>query len=165
MKQADAGVRPTPSTSSFPSVVLEVGDSESLTQLIIDAKLWIEHVPEVRQFFPWSPPTHWNFLRYNSSYFFRSTTLLLTQMSRGSPSNCGEGFLPFVLRARLELGKGKPAWYGRLTGLMPQHHCTYYFLTSSEDRCRRLMVIMIVCIWTLQVGDRILLIIGNYHYF
>jgi hypothetical protein len=47
MKEADAGVRPTLSNSPLPSVVLEVGDSESLTQLKIDAKLWIEHTEEV----------------------------------------------------------------------------------------------------------------------
>ncbi|KAF8349312.1 hypothetical protein F5887DRAFT_878335 [Amanita rubescens] len=45
-KQADAGIRPIP--SRLPSVVLEVGDSESLTQLKIDAKLWLEHMPEVQ---------------------------------------------------------------------------------------------------------------------
>lgn len=48
MKEADAGVRPTASDSDLPSVVLEIGSSESLTQLKIDAKLWLEHTPEVR---------------------------------------------------------------------------------------------------------------------
>jgi hypothetical protein len=43
-KQADAGIGPAPGN---PSVVLEVGDSESLTQLKIDAERWIEHRPEV----------------------------------------------------------------------------------------------------------------------
>ncbi|KAF5384186.1 hypothetical protein D9615_003258 [Tricholomella constricta] len=47
-KQADAAVRPTVSDSRLPSVVLEVGSSESLTQLEIDAKLWLEHTQEVR---------------------------------------------------------------------------------------------------------------------
>jgi hypothetical protein len=46
-KQADSGVRPTADSSRLPSIVLEVGDSESLTQLKIDARLWIEHMPEV----------------------------------------------------------------------------------------------------------------------
>jgi hypothetical protein len=45
-KQADAGFRPT--LSRLPSIILEVGDSESLTQLKIDAKLWLEHMPEVQ---------------------------------------------------------------------------------------------------------------------
>ncbi len=43
-KQADAGIGPAPEN---PSVILEVGDSESLTQLKTDARLWLEHVPEV----------------------------------------------------------------------------------------------------------------------
>ena len=51
MKEADAGVRPTLSDSRLPSVVLEVGDSESLMQLKIDARLWIEHTQEVCLFF------------------------------------------------------------------------------------------------------------------
>jgi len=48
MKEADAGVQPTASDSDLPSVVLEVGSSESLTQLKIDAKLWLEQTHEVR---------------------------------------------------------------------------------------------------------------------
>jgi hypothetical protein len=44
-KEADGGVRP--SGSPLPSVVLEVGDSESLQQLRIDARCWLEHIPEV----------------------------------------------------------------------------------------------------------------------
>ena len=47
MKEADAGVRPTASDSDLPSVVLEVGSSESITQLKIDAKHWLEHTQEV----------------------------------------------------------------------------------------------------------------------
>jgi len=43
-KQADAAIGPGP---GHPSVVLEVGDSESLTQLKIDARLWLERIPEV----------------------------------------------------------------------------------------------------------------------
>jgi hypothetical protein len=39
-----------PEQSDYPSVILEVGSSESLSQLKVDAELWIEHVPEVRQF-------------------------------------------------------------------------------------------------------------------
>jgi len=38
-KQADAAIGPAP---GHPSVVLEVGDSESLTQLKIDVRLWLE---------------------------------------------------------------------------------------------------------------------------
>jgi len=45
-KQADSAVRSV--LSHLPSVVLEVGDSESLTHLKIDAKLWLEHMPEVQ---------------------------------------------------------------------------------------------------------------------
>lgn len=51
MKEADAGVRPTASDSDLPSVVLEVGSSESLTQLKVDAKLWLKHTQEVSRFF------------------------------------------------------------------------------------------------------------------
>jgi hypothetical protein len=46
-KEADSSIRPIAAMSRFPSVVLEVGDSESLAQLKIDARLWIEHVAEV----------------------------------------------------------------------------------------------------------------------
>ena len=43
-KEPDAGIGPS---QSLPSVVIEVGDSDSLTQLKIDARTWIEHMPEV----------------------------------------------------------------------------------------------------------------------
>ena len=36
--------------SSYPTVVLEVGDSESLAQLEIDAKFWLEGPPQVCPF-------------------------------------------------------------------------------------------------------------------
>jgi hypothetical protein len=45
MKEPDNGVRPL--TSSYPTVVLEVGDSETLTQLRIDARHWLEYMHEV----------------------------------------------------------------------------------------------------------------------
>jgi hypothetical protein len=48
-KEADSGVRPV--DSRLPSIILEVGDTESLTQLKIDAGLWLEHMPEVSQIF------------------------------------------------------------------------------------------------------------------
>jgi len=47
-KQADAGVRLT--SSLPPSVVFEVGDSESLRQLRVDARLWLEDFPQVTHF-------------------------------------------------------------------------------------------------------------------
>jgi len=40
-KQADGGVRST--GSDYPSMVLDVRSSESLSQLRIDAQLWLEH--------------------------------------------------------------------------------------------------------------------------
>jgi len=46
-KQADASIEPL-TLPSCPSVVLEVGTSESLTQLRIDARLWLEHIPLVQ---------------------------------------------------------------------------------------------------------------------
>jgi len=46
-KQADASVRPMVSASKFPSIVVEVGSSESIGQLRIDMRLWIEHSPEI----------------------------------------------------------------------------------------------------------------------
>lgn len=49
-KQADAGIRPLFNPSHLPSVVVEVGSSESMTQLKIDAQLWLEHSAEVSQF-------------------------------------------------------------------------------------------------------------------
>jgi hypothetical protein len=48
-KEADSGVRPA--HSNIPSIVLEVGDSESLSQLKIDARLWLEHIPGVLSLF------------------------------------------------------------------------------------------------------------------
>ncbi|KAF8349843.1 hypothetical protein F5887DRAFT_942629 [Amanita rubescens] len=45
-KQPDAGI--WPAQSRLPSIVLEVGDSASLTQLNIDARLWLEDMPEVQ---------------------------------------------------------------------------------------------------------------------
>ena len=45
-KQPDGGVCPT--GFDYPSVVLEVGSSESLSQLCIDAQLWLEHTNYVR---------------------------------------------------------------------------------------------------------------------
>jgi len=53
-KQPDSGVRPT--GSDYPSVVLEVGSSESLGQLCIDARLWIEHMDDVRFLLLYSHP-------------------------------------------------------------------------------------------------------------
>lgn len=46
-KQADAGIEPDFNPPQLPSIVVEVGNSESLTQLKIDAKLWLEHSAEV----------------------------------------------------------------------------------------------------------------------
>ena len=66
-KQADAGLRC--SASVLPSVVLEVGSSESFIQLQTDAKLWIEDMPEVCQFLflvattQLFTTTHWNFFQ------------------------------------------------------------------------------------------------------
>lgn len=69
-KQADASFRPTACPLRLPSIILEVGDSESLAQLKIDAKLWLELMPEVSQFLPLLLLTHWNFFRCNLSSFF-----------------------------------------------------------------------------------------------
>jgi len=44
-KQPDSGVRPT--GSNYPTVVLEVGSSESLGQLYLDAQLWLERTNDV----------------------------------------------------------------------------------------------------------------------
>jgi hypothetical protein len=40
IKEPDTGVRPI--ASPLPTVVLEIGDSETLTQLRVDARLWLE---------------------------------------------------------------------------------------------------------------------------
>lgn len=57
-KQADASIGPE--RSRFPSIVLEVGDSESFTQLKVDMKLWLAHTHEVGWFLPLLPFTHPN---------------------------------------------------------------------------------------------------------
>ena len=46
-KQADAGVEPIPNPSGIPGIVLEVGSSESLAQLEVDVRLWLEDMPMV----------------------------------------------------------------------------------------------------------------------
>lgn len=45
--QSDAAIEPVPNPSGHLSIVLEVGCSESLTQLRNDASLWLEHTLEV----------------------------------------------------------------------------------------------------------------------
>lgn len=45
-KEADDGIRPLSSLN--PSILFEVGSSETSKQLRIDAKLWVEHLPEVQ---------------------------------------------------------------------------------------------------------------------
>jgi len=52
--------------SRYPTVVLEVGDSESLAQLKIDAKSWLEGPPQVCQFLPLSPPLNRTHFRHDS---------------------------------------------------------------------------------------------------
>jgi len=49
MKQPDSSVRHF--GSSYPSIVLEVGDSESFALLKIDAKFWLEGLPQVSPVF------------------------------------------------------------------------------------------------------------------
>jgi len=137
-KQADACI--LPDQSDYPSIVLEVGDSECLGQLKIDAKLWIEHVPEVCQSYHLLPPTSWNFFRFSWSSLF-SLTLPLPQMQiHESPFNYGGDFSLFILDARQQLSKEKPAWSGQLTGLRLQRRCTFYFLTSLEAQRLSIMV-------------------------
>jgi hypothetical protein len=36
-----------PTSANFPSIILEVGNSETITQLQIDARLWLEHLADV----------------------------------------------------------------------------------------------------------------------
>lgn len=45
-KEADDGIRPLSSLN--PSILFEIGSSETSKQLRIDAKLWVEHLPEVQ---------------------------------------------------------------------------------------------------------------------
>ena len=75
--QGDAGVEPTPNPSDLPSIILEVGSSESLTQLKIDASLWLETAVEVSWFLPSLPIIHQNFFRCSWSSFFQLTPPLL----------------------------------------------------------------------------------------
>lgn len=58
-KEPDSGI--VPIGSKRPSVVIEVGSSESITQLKIDAHLWLEHMPEVSQLSSPLPLDYWNF--------------------------------------------------------------------------------------------------------
>lgn len=44
--EPDSGI--VPNGSNRPSIVIEVGSSDSLAQLKIDAQLWLEHMPEVQ---------------------------------------------------------------------------------------------------------------------
>jgi hypothetical protein len=46
-KQPDDGIQPLFNPSGLPSIVVEVGSSESLNQLKIDARLWLEYSAEV----------------------------------------------------------------------------------------------------------------------
>jgi hypothetical protein len=48
MKQPDASLWPSAAASRFPSVVLEVGCSESIQQVRIDMRLWIEHCDDIQ---------------------------------------------------------------------------------------------------------------------
>lgn len=93
-KEADSGVRPT--DSRLPSVVLEVGDSESLSQLKIDAKLWLEHMPEVSRSCPLLQRTH-------KFHQVQLVILVLIDPPKPShpnlPSNCGEASPPASLHA------------------------------------------------------------------
>lgn len=46
-KEADAGIEPHPNPSNLPSIVMEVGVSETLTQLRHDARHWLENSDQV----------------------------------------------------------------------------------------------------------------------
>ena len=153
LNELDGGVGHDPTK---PSVIFEVGDSESLTQLEIDMKFWFQDVPEVRPFLSFVR-THslGIFFRYNSSSLFWSThPFLPTQIFQELPSSYGEHFTPFVLYAHQHLRKDKPVWSGKLTGVMLPHRCIYYFLISLESRCLQSMATTIACIWTLWFGGR-----------
>ena len=109
--------------------------------------------------------THQTILRYDWSSLFQSTPPLpLTQLFRESLSSCGEDltFDDLCDSHQQQLGYGKPAWSGLLTGQLWQHHYTYCLMTSSEeDRCLQNMVTMIEFIWILLVGARELLLLGH----
>jgi len=80
--EPDGGIGP--STSKFPSVVLEVGDTASLTQLEFDASLWPEHLSaSVSQFSFWdSLPTYQYLLGPTCcSHILRSPLSSLSQLS------------------------------------------------------------------------------------
>ena len=57
-KEPDSGI--VPISSNRPSIVIEIGSSESLTQLKIDAQLWLEHMSEVSKLRSLLFK-HWNF--------------------------------------------------------------------------------------------------------
>ena len=148
-KQADGGILPL--TSRRPSVVLEVGNSESLTQLKIDAKLWVEHTTEVSQFLFLVPSTHHPFLRYSWSCSFQLTRPFPPYpIFQESPSNYGEALTPLGPHAQQLLGKGRPKWSGVVIGPMLRRRSIYGLLTFSEDRCLLCMATTIVCIWILH---------------
>ena len=137
-KEADTGVRPT--ASIYPSVVLEVGSSESLSQLQIDARLWLEHLAEV--------------LRISSLFFHplisvRSILLSLFLLTLPSPptallkssSSNGDLFLLFLLHSLgQKLNDGTKIWSRVMTGLSMRLSFEYRFLTSLVVRFQLLMV-------------------------
>ena len=137
-KEADSGVRPT--ASIYPSVVLEVGSSESLSQLQIDARLWLEHLAEV--------------LRISSLFFHplisvRSILLSLFLLTLPSPptallkssSSNGDLFLLFLLHSLgQKLNDGTKIWSRVMTGLSMRLPFEYRFLTSLVVRFQLLMV-------------------------
>ena len=50
--QPDAGIMPMLYSCRIPSIVLEAGSAESRIQLEVDARHWLEKMPEVSLIFP-----------------------------------------------------------------------------------------------------------------
>lgn len=75
--------------------------------------------------------------------------------------NYGEDVpLPILHPYNQLLGIEKLTWPGKLTGLMLQRQCTFYFRTSSWTRlrCLPIMAITLKRFWIQYLGDRPLLI-------
>lgn len=75
--------------------------------------------------------------------------------------NYGEDVpLPILHPYNQQLGIEKLTWPGKLTGLMLQRQCTFYFRTSSWTRlrCLPIMAITLKRFWIQYLGDRPLLI-------
>jgi hypothetical protein len=145
-KEADAGIQPN--DSNFPSIIVEVGDSESLGLLKFDAHCWLENMHDVRQSFPFFCCADTNFARYGLSFSCRLPAGVHLLLFQKSSFNSGRASLPPMLHTRLQPETGSLTRFQKRTGPTLQLRCTYYLRTFLKDKCLQIMVPTIVCTWT-----------------